>query len=141
MGARTSGREAALQMLFALEMTGRRDDAAARVIADYWREVPGDVEGRSFADALVTAVARDLGDIDRRIVHASKNWRLERMARVDRNILRIGAHELADPNATEVPRAVIIDEAVELAKRYGTENSSLFVNGVLDRIAEDLGRT
>lgn len=136
MGARTSGREAALQMLFALDVNEAND--AAAVIRDYWREVPGDVEGRAFADELVAEVAKDLGGIDERISSASKNWRLERMARVDRNILRIGVYELS--GGDDVPRAVIIDEAVELAKRYGTENSSVFVNGVLDRIAEELGR-
>ncbi len=137
MGARTSGREAALQMLFALDVNDARD--AKAVIRDYWREVPGDVEGRDFADELVAAVADDLDGIDERISSASKNWRLERMARVDRNILRIGVYELS--GGDDVPRAVIIDEAVELAKRYGTENSSVFVNGVLDRIAEELGRS
>lgn len=136
MGARTSGREAALQMLFALDVAETKD--ASGVIRDYWREVPGDVEGRDFADELVAAVAADIAGIDERISSASKNWRLERMARVDRNILRIGVYELG--GGGDVPRAVIIDEAVELAKRYGTENSSVFVNGVLDRIAEELGR-
>jgi len=137
MGARTSGREAALQMLFALDVNEAKD--AATVIRDYWREVPGDVEGRTFADDLVTKVAEDLAGIDERISSASKNWRLARMARVDRNILRIGVYELS--GGGDVPRAVIIDEAVELAKRYGTENSSVFVNGVLDRIAEELSRS
>jgi N utilization substance protein B len=135
MGARTSGREAALQMLFALEMSG---DEADRVVTAYWREVPGDVEGRDYADELVREVAAARETIDERIRAASKNWRLERMSRVDRNILRLGAQELAAH--PDVPRAVVIDEAVELAKRYGAEGSSVFVNGVLDRIAEDLGR-
>jgi N utilization substance protein B len=76
--------------------------------------------------------------VDARIRAASKNWRLERMTRVDRNILRMGAWELE--HRIEVPRAVIIDEAVELAKRYGTDESGAFVNGVLDRIADDCGR-
>lgn len=122
-------------MLFALEMSG---EAAASVIAAYWREVPGDVEGRDYADDLVREVADERDAIDARIRGASKNWRLERMSRVDRNILRLGAQELAAH--PDVPRAVVIDEAVELAKRYGAEGSSVFVNGVLDRIAEDLGR-
>jgi transcription antitermination protein NusB len=135
MGARTSGREAALQMLFALEMSG---DEADGVVAAYWREVPGDVEGRDYADELVAEIAVERDAIDERIRAASKNWRLERMSRVDRNILRLGAQELAAH--PDVPRAVVIDEAVELAKRYGAEGSSVFVNGVLDRIAEDLGR-
>jgi len=135
MGARTSGREAALQMLFAAEAS---NGSAERVVATYWRETPGDPEGRAYADAVVRGVLDDLAGVDETIRKASTNWRLERMARVDRNVLRLGAWELK--KSQEVPRAVILDEAVELAKRFGSEDSGAFVNGVLDRIAEDLGR-
>jgi len=126
-------------MLFALDLSGAGQQDVGQLVADYWREVPGDVEGRPFADQLVEEAAADLTRIDELIGAASRHWRLERMARVDRNILRLGVHELQ--RNTEVPRAVIIDEAVELAKRYGAEGSSVFVNGVLDRIAEELGRS
>jgi N utilization substance protein B len=135
MGARTTAREAALQMLFAVEASG---DSAATVIRDFWREMPGDAEGRPYADDLVRGVVDALQAVDERIVAASQHWRLERMARVDRNVLRIGAFELTERPA--VPRAVIIDEAVEMAKRFGTAESGAFVNGVLDRIADDCGR-
>ncbi len=135
MGARTSGREAALQMLFALETSG---DPIDRVLAAYWRETPGDPEGRDYADAVARGVAGELALVDEAVRKASTNWRLERMARVDRNVLRLGAWELLHSQA--VPRAVILDEAVELAKRFGSEESSAFVNGVLDRIAANLGR-
>ena len=120
-------------MLFALEDGADVED----VIRLYWREVPGDVEGREFADAIVRAVAAERGEVDKCIRTASKNWRLERMARVDRNVIRLGVLELT---RDDTPRAVILDEAVELAKRYGAEGSSVFVNGVLDRIADDLSR-
>jgi N utilization substance protein B len=137
MGARSAGREAALQMLYALDVQVDESNADT-LIADFWRETPGDPEGRDYADGLVRAVAADLERIDGLIRAASKHWRLERMARVDRNVLRLAVAELlTEPS---VPRAVAIDEAVELAKRYGAEGSSVFVNGVLDRIAEDLGR-
>ncbi len=138
MGARTSGREAALQALYALDGGSPSRDDVERAIKDYWRELPGDVEGREYADVLIrgAAGARDL--VDGLIKGASRHWRLERMARVDRNILRLGVFELRD--CRDVPRAVVIDEAVELAKRYGAEGSSVFVNGVLDRIADDLKR-
>jgi N utilization substance protein B len=76
--------------------------------------------------------------VDAELVKASANWRLERMTRVDRNILRLGAWELL--HRPDVPRAVVLDEAVELAKSYGTDDSSAFVNGVLNRVAENLGR-
>ncbi|WP_437575709.1 transcription antitermination factor NusB [Sorangium sp. So ce887] len=135
MGARSTGREAALQMLFALEAGG---NPAPRVVATFWRETPGDPEGRAYADEVAIGVAKDLAAVDEAIRKASTNWRLERMARVDRNVLRLGAWELM--NHPEVPRAVILDEAVELAKRYGSEESGAFVNGVLDRVAENLGR-
>lgn len=122
-------------MLFALDAGS---GSAKDVIADFWRETPGDAEGREYADDLVTSIARDLEATDELIRAASKNWRLERMTRVDRNVLRLGAWELA--HRLDVPRAVILDEAVEIAKRFGTEESGSFVNGVLDRIADDCGR-
>lgn len=135
MGARSGAREAALQLLFGIETSGATADQA---IFDFWREMPGDPEGRDYADEIVRGVYADREATDALIRAASTNWRLERMTRVDRNLLRMGAWELrAHP---ETPRAVIIDEAVELAKRYGTEDSSAFVNGVLERIANDLGR-
>jgi N utilization substance protein B len=122
-------------MLFALEAGG---NTPQQVIASFWRETPGDPEARDYADAILGGVAADLATIDESIRTASTNWRLERMTRVDRNVLRLGVWELR--HSTEVPRAVVLDEAVELAKRFGTGDSSAFVNGVLDRIADDLGR-
>ena len=135
MGARRSGREAALQMLFQLEVSGER---APRVIELFWRSFEADPEGRPYADELVKGVEERLGEVDKLITTASQNWRLERMGRVDRNLLRMSTWELLAKK--DVPRAVVIDEAVELAKSFGTEDSSGFVNGVLDRIANDLGR-
>lgn len=136
MGARRSGRESALQMLFQLEASGAD---AAQTIALYWRTYEdADPEGRAYADALVKGVAEQTKAIDEKITAASTNWRLERMSRVDRNLLRLGTWELMF--RPDVPRAVVLDEAVELAKSFGTEESSGFVNGVLDRIANDVGR-
>jgi N utilization substance protein B len=131
MGARTTGREAALQMLFAMESA---EHDADRAIHDFWREFPGDAEGRAYADELVRGVARNRDALDAQIRNVSTHWRLERMTPIDRNILRLGTFELGFQD--EVPRAVAIDEAVELAKRYGTDNSSSFVNGVLDKVAD-----
>jgi N utilization substance protein B len=122
-------------MLFAIDATGGDVDDAIR---DFWRELPGDAEGREYADQCVRGVRGDLEKLDERIRAASQNWRLERMARIDRNALRLGTYELL--TRTDVPRAVILDEAVELAKRFGSDESSKFVNGVLDRVADDLGR-
>ena len=135
MGARTGARESALQMLYAAEVT---QASADQVISDFWREHPGDAEGRPYADELVRGVSASLQEVDELIRQASTNWRLERMARVDRNTLRIGAWELS--HRKDIPRAVILDEAVEIAKRFGSDDSQSFVNGVLDRIADDCGR-
>lgn len=137
MGARTTSREAALQMLFAYEASGTSN--AEQTITSFWRETPGDPEGRAYADAMVRGVLGTLEEVDRVISTASTNWRLARMARVDRNVLRLGTWELRE--SRDVPRAVAIDEAVELAKRFGGEDSGAFVNGVLDRVAGDLGRS
>ena len=136
MGARSTGREAALQMLFALEASER---PVEEVIREFWREMPGDAEGRSYADTLVRGVAEQIPALDERIRASSRNWRLERMTRVDRNLLRLGVFELANDSGT--PHAVVIDEAVELAKRFGSEGSSSFVNGVLDNVAATVGET
>lgn len=135
MGARHSGREAALQMLFQVEGSGVSADQAIDL---FWRAFEADPEGRSYADTLVRGVVDSLAQLDERIGAASKNWRLERMSRVDRNLLRLGTYELM--SRRDVPRAVVLDEAVELAKAFGTEESPGFVNGVLDRVATDLGR-
>lgn len=136
MGARSTAREAALQMLYSLEASGVSAD---EVIRDFWRELPPeDAEGRAYADTLVRGVAKSLDRTDALIRGASEHWRIERMTRVDRNVLRLGAWELLE--RADIPRAVILDEAIELAKRFGTDESGAFVNGVLDRIADECGR-
>ena len=137
MGARHSGRQAALQMLFQMEVSGADADVAIDL---FWRSfLDGvDPEGRDYADEVVRGVTATKDDLDRHITASSTHWRLERMARVDRNLLRLSTWELV--NRPDVPRAVILDEAVELAKLFGTDESSAFVNGVLNRVAENLGR-
>ena len=133
--ARTQAREAALQMLYALESSG---EGIERVIRGFWRETPGEPEGKSYADEIVRGTAEKLEEIDAAISRASENWRLERMARVDRNVLRVATYELG--YSSGVPRSVIMDEAVNLAKKFGTEESGRFVNGVLSKIADNFGR-
>lgn len=135
MGARHSGREAALQMLFQLEASGA---PVEEVVTLFWKNFEADPEGKAYADALVRECAARLADVDARIKTAATNWRIERMTRLDRNLLRLATAELLA--RLDVPRAVILDEAVELAKSFGTEESGAFVNGVLTRIADDLGR-
>jgi len=137
MGARYSGREAALQMLFQIEASGASADDAIDL---FWRSFAADAdpEGRVYADACVRGVLEAGALLDQQIAAASQNWRVERMARVDRNVLRLGTWELV--HQANVPRAVVLDEAVELAKAYGTDDSSAFVNGVLNKVADALGR-
>jgi N utilization substance protein B len=124
-------------MVFQLEASRASAD---EVITLFWRsfDADADPEGRPYADEIVRGVASTRADLDAIVAGASSNWRLERMTRVDRNILRLGAWELA--HKADVPAAVILDEAVELAKAFGTEGSGAFVNGVLNRIAETLAR-
>jgi N utilization substance protein B len=137
MGARHSGREAALQMLFQMEASGASAEEAIRL---YWRSfgTDADPEGRVYAEDAVRGVGAELQKLDQRIAEASTHWRVERMTRVDRNVLRLGTWELG--NRPDVPREVILDEAIELAKAFGTDESSAFVNGVLNRLADALGR-
>jgi len=122
-------------MLYAVEAS---EHPVEHVIREFWRELPADAEARPYADTIVRGVTEKVQDLDGRISAASSNWRVERMTRVDRGLLRLGAWEIV--YSREVPRAVILDEAVELAKRFGTAESSSFVNGVLARIADDCGR-
>lgn len=140
-GARRLAREAALQVLYGLDAARAitPEEAEAQLRA-YWEHVDevARAEGRSYADVLVRGVARDCDALDAEIRAAQTNWRLERMARVDRNILRLAAWEML--RATEVPAEVAIDEAIELAKTFGTEESAAFVNGSLDRLAHRHGK-
>lgn len=102
------------------------------------KEVPEPVDppaaaAKRYAVRLVEGTIRSRAEIDLAIQKVSTHWRLERMARVDRNLLRLGTYELT-ALAAEVPRKVVINEAVEIAKRYGTAESSAFINGILDRV-------
>lgn len=139
LGSRRTGRAFALQLLYAGDF-GTSNDLAAN--AGAWAsefELEVDADAAAFARSLVAAAAARAEAIDELVAAASKNWRLDRMSRVDRNILRLGACELvAFP---EVPAKVVINEAVELAKRFGTAESPAFVNGVLDRVAAAAGRS
>lgn len=127
MGVRRRGRELALQMLYQHELAGT-DVGAMLTSFDELVQAPEPV--REFAVSLASGVIAKLPELDGRLVDQADNWRLERMAAVDRNILRLALYELLF--AAETPPAVVIDEAVEIAKRFGSERSSQFVNGVLD---------
>jgi transcription antitermination protein NusB len=143
IGARRRARECALQMLYSLDVNpGLSVD---QVFAHFWKDFAGespeerDADVMGFAERLVRGAQGNLAEIDEIIGRASKNWRLERMARVDRNLLRLGAYELR--YESDVPGRVVINEAIELAKRFGTAESPAFVNGLLDRISQELARS
>jgi transcription antitermination protein NusB len=129
MGRRTKGRECAFQLLYQREITG---EAMAQVIEGFWRLRSGTPAMRAMAERLATGAQSRQAELDEAIAAAATNWRLDRIATVDRTILRLGAYELAAER--ETPSAVILDEAVELAKRFGEADSPAFVNGVLDAI-------
>ncbi len=137
-GSRRSGRAYALQLLYARDGDPATDVTGAAVSWADTFELEVDPSGQTFARELVAAATERAAEIDELIAGASKNWRIDRMSRVDRNILRLGACELIA--FRDVPVKVVINEAVELAKRYGTAESGAFVNGVLDRIASAAGR-
>lgn len=139
MSARRSGRAYALQLLYARDGDPAADVAGAATTWASEFELEVEPAAQAFARELVAAAVARAAEIDEAIASASRNWRIERMSRVDRNILRLGACELLA--FRDVPVKVAINEAVELAKRFGTAESSAFVNGVLDRIATAAGRT
>jgi N utilization substance protein B len=131
MGSRTKARECALQALYQLDTAGGdAHDALAGILA-HFEDV--DAETTTFAGELVDGVQAERPAIDEVIQKSSTNWKLDRMARVDRNILRLAVYEIL--RRGDVPTRVTLNEAIELGKKFGTEESSSFVNGVLDRIA------
>jgi N utilization substance protein B len=135
-GIRRKGREAALQLLYQIEFS---PDASPRALEEFWRSRSGQEHPeRPFAEALVRTVLERREEIDRMIDSAADNWQLDRIARMDLNVLRIGVAEMtgADP----LPPEIVMDEAVEIARKYCDSGAPSFVNGVLDRVARDLRR-
>jgi N utilization substance protein B len=133
---RSRGREVALQLLFQHDLnTGVQRSAIERFVRERLRE-PG---LESYALGLFDGVSAKLGSLDECLGRAAENWRVSRMAVVDRNVLRLGCYELL--HGGDTPARVALDEAVELARRYGSAESPAFVNGILDRIHKTETRT
>lgn len=138
MFARRVARQRALQALYQLDMS---PGTAAEALESAWaaeEEARREPESVRFASELVEGVLAHREEIDRIIEQHSHNWRLDRMSRIDRNVLRLGVFELK--YRPDIPRRVSLNEAVELGKSFGTEESSAFVNGLLDRVASSLGK-
>ena len=144
MGSRRRARILALQTLYAIEFGEHDLDAALKHMrvranqpasqeVDLNELVHGDEEVQGFASTLVRGVMDHLEDIDELVGQCSTNWKMGRMALIDRNILRMATFELQ--HVDDVPPRVTLNEAVEIAKKYGTEDSGAFINGILDRIA------
>jgi len=133
MASRHKAREYALQILYQAEATGA---SAGEVVPQFWREagVPGDV--RLFAEQLAVGTSDSLGEVDPLLRDNLAHWRLERLGIVDRSVLRLAVYEFLHEPGT--PRIVVINEAIELAKRFGGEESGQFVNGILDALRKKL---
>jgi N utilization substance protein B len=138
-GGRRRAREAALQMLYQWEI-GRA--SANEAIVTYWpaRDAEGTVaeEHREFANRLVRGTIARVGELDELLAKRAQNWRVERMAVLDRLILRLATFELIDEPDT--PAKVVINEAIELARTYSGDEAVGFVNGILDAVRKDLRR-
>ncbi len=133
MGSRRRGRELALQMLYALDMNPSEPLPS---LSQLMEEKKIDLDAVDFAEDIVRGVKENRTLIDEKISEKSKNWTLSRMARVDLNILRIATYELLLRD--DIPKVVTINEAIEVAKLFGAEDSPAFVNGILDEIAAGL---
>ena len=129
MGARRKARELALQMLFQYDMAGNAPDMVVSTFEDLQKSKPNT---REFAERIFRGTVDHLAAIDDMIQAQAENWRLSRMAVVDRNIIRMSVYEFLYESDT--PKLVIIDEAIEIGKKFGTQKSSQFINGILDGI-------
>lgn len=129
MGQRSKARVCAMQMLYQREWSG---EPPKRVIEDFWTMRNGTTAVRAMAERLFLGAERERQGIDADITSVMTNWELGRLAAIERNVLRLGAYELKCEDQT--PSAVIIDEAIEISKRYGEADSSSFVNGILDAL-------
>ena len=132
MGVRREARELALQLLYALELNPVDIEEGMRLSRENSRSAEG---VRLFAEELVAGVMANRGELDKKIAEKSKNWAISRMAKVDLNILRLALFELMF--RSDIPRNVTINEAIEVAKKFGSEESPAFINGMLDEMAAD----
>lgn len=133
---RRKAREYALQLLFQLDI--RKDKPTVTLFKRFWMEYDPDEEVKAFTEEIVKGTFKHLRAIDGKILASAKNWSLDRMASVDRNVLRMAAYEIL--HRMDIPLSVTINEAIELAKKYGTDDSGAFVNGILDNLARMAGK-
>ena len=133
MSTRRKARECALQMLFQWDVT---HDTIDRVASTFWDDQEESDETRAFAESLASGAVDNVEKIDACISRHAENWRLDRMAIVDRNILRMATWEFLSHAGT--PNTVIINEAIEIARRFSAQESPQFINGILDSIRKEI---
>ena len=135
MSLRRKARECALQMLFQWDMA---QQSAAQIEKNYWKVARGAEETRTFANQLFEGAMKQAEASDNLIGQTSRNWKLDRLAAIDRTILRLAIYELC---AHTAPVGVVIDEALELAKKFSSDDAPAFVNAILDAAAKSLRET
>jgi N utilization substance protein B len=129
MGARRKARELAVQMLYQYDLSGNKPDMIVETFEDLQKSKPNT---REFAVKIFRGTVDHIADIDVMIQAQADNWRLSRMAVVDRNIIRLSVYEFL--HESDTPKLVVIDEAIEIAKKFGNDKSPQFINGILDGI-------
>lgn len=133
---RRKAREHALQILFQLDI--KKEKPSATILKHFWAENQTDAEVMSFTEEMVKGTYKHLAEINKLLRESAENWSLDRMAVVDRNVLRMAVYEIL--YRIDIPTSVTINEAIEIAKKYGTEESGAFVNGILDNVARMTGK-
>jgi N utilization substance protein B len=134
--SRRKSREYALQLLFQTDFIGREPDSSD--FREFWSDKNEQEPIRRFTEDIVKGTISQISELDTVIEKITKNWLLQRMAAVDRNILRLAAYEIL--HRDDIPSAVTINEALEVAKKFSSQDSVAFINGVLDRLAKDTGK-
>jgi N utilization substance protein B len=135
MGTRRQARELAMQALFYMDM---QDNVSSQMLESFCENFRPPKKARPFFLTLVNGVLETINDIDARIERFSKNWKIHRMSCVDRNVMRIAVYELL--HCEDIPPKVSINEAVDIGKKFGTEDSGAFINGIMDSIREALDK-
>lgn len=136
MGSRRQAREAAVQILYFRDINPHEE--LANALHSFWESQSYDAETQTFAEALARGTLEKRPAIDEQIKKVTENWELDRIAAVDRNVLRLAIYEMMFRD--DVPPVVSINEAIEIAKKFSTKESGKFVNGILDRIRKELPR-
>ena len=133
MGIRRRSREAAFQFLYQVDMA---DNEHTKAMSDFWDQMGVPHQSRDFTSSIVDGTLENLEKIDSMISKHSHHWKINRMNSVDKNVLRIGIYELLF--CQDTPVKVIINEAIEIGKKFGTEESGSFINGLLDKISKEV---